>query len=49
MTEAAAMTSIPEWIGIFYNEKRRHSSIGRISPVESERRYYDTLIAVKPA
>lgn len=49
MTKASAKTAIAEWIGIFYNGKRRHSSIGHISPVECERRYYETLIAAEAA
>ena len=49
MTRASAKTTIAEWIEIFYNGKRRHSTIGYISPVECERRYYQTLIAAEAA
>lgn len=49
MTTASAKTTIAEWIGIFYNGKRRHSSIGYISPVECERRYDETLTAAEAA
>jgi putative transposase len=32
-----------DYIEVFYNQRRRHSSIGYISPAESERRYYEAL------
>jgi putative transposase len=39
----SAKTTIAEWIEIFYNGKRRHSTIDYRSPVEFERRYYESL------
>ena len=39
----AAKTTIAEWIEIFYNGKRRHSSLDYLPPLEYERRYYETL------
>ena len=32
-------TAIFDWIEIFYNRTRRHSSLGNISPAEFERRH----------
>lgn len=34
---------------IFYNGKRRHSTIDYLSPVEFERRYYEKLKAPRAA
>ena len=39
------MTSIAEWIEVFYNGQRRHSTIGYCSPVEYERAYYSEIAA----
>jgi transposase InsO family protein len=36
-SRAEARTSIVEYIEVFYNPKRRHSSLGYLSPVEYER------------
>ncbi len=36
---AAAKSAIFEYIEVFYNQKRRHSALGYLSPVEYERRY----------
>jgi putative transposase len=36
-------TTIAEWIEIFYNGKRLHSTNGYVAPVEYERRYYAVL------
>ena len=33
-TESGPLTSIAEWIEVFYNGQRRHSTIGYCSPVE---------------
>lgn len=44
-SRANARTVIAEWIEIFYNGKRRHSTIGYVAPVEYERRYYAELEA----
>jgi transposase InsO family protein len=35
-TRASAVTSIGEYIDVFYNLQRRHSSIGYVSPTEFE-------------
>src|SRR5262249_22459779 len=35
-TRAAATVAIGEYIDVFYNRQRRHSSIGYVSPVEFE-------------
>jgi putative transposase len=32
-----------EWIEVFYNRQRIHSSIGHVSPVQSEENYWHTL------
>jgi putative transposase len=37
-TRAAARTAIFEFIEVFYNRRRRHSSIGMLPPAEFERR-----------
>lgn len=44
-----AKTSIAEWIGIFYNGQRRHSTIGYCKPVEYERNYYAGELAANQA
>ena len=31
-----------DYIEVFYNQQRRHSSIGNISPADAERRYYES-------
>jgi len=38
-TRAAARTAIFEFIEVFYNRRRLHSSIGMMSPAEFERRF----------
>ena len=38
VTRAAAQSKIFEWMEVWYNRARRHSSLGYISPVEFERR-----------
>jgi len=35
-TKEAARTAVFEWIVVFYNRQRRHSSIGYLPPVEFE-------------
>ena len=45
MSRTAARTTIAEWIEVFYNRKRRHSTIGYVSPAEYEQRYLDQLNA----
>jgi transposase InsO family protein len=49
MTRASAKTTIAEWIEVFYNRRRRHSTIGYVSPVEYERRYFEQLDAAEAA
>jgi transposase InsO family protein len=40
-TRAAARTAIFEFIEVFYNRRRLHSSIGYMSPAEFERRLHE--------
>jgi putative transposase len=40
---ATARTTIAEWIEIFYNRQRLHSTIGYISPVQFEKLYWVRL------
>jgi transposase InsO family protein len=40
-TKAELATSIFEYVEAFYNPRRRHSSIGYLSPVEFESRHTD--------
>jgi putative transposase len=44
-TRAAARTAILEYLELFYNRRRRHSSLGFLSPVEFERRDQQLLAA----
>jgi transposase InsO family protein len=37
MTRAAARRSVFDYIEVFYNRRRRHSTLGYVSPVEYER------------
>jgi putative transposase len=39
LTRDAARADVFDYIEMFYNPKRRHSSSGNLSPVEFERRY----------
>jgi putative transposase len=39
-----AMQSIFEYVEVFYNNQRRHSTVGYLSPVEFERRYYQRAL-----
>lgn len=39
-----AMRSIFEYVEVFYNNQRRHSTVGYLSPVEFERRYYQQAL-----
>lgn len=41
MTPQAARVAIAEWIEVFYNRQRRHSTIGFLSPVQFEQQYLD--------
>jgi putative transposase len=42
-TKAIARTVIAEWIEVFYNRQRIHSTIGYLSPVQFEENYWSTL------
>lgn len=42
-SRAIARTTIAEWIEVFYNRQRIHSSIGYLSPVQFEEDYWSTL------
>jgi len=42
-TRAVARTVIAEWIEVFYNRQRIHSTIGYLSPVQFEEDYWSTL------
>jgi transposase InsO family protein len=44
-TRGEAKAAIFEWIEVFYNRLRRHSTIGNVSPAEFERRYADQVAA----
>ena len=44
-TRAAARTAIFEYLELFYNRRRRHSSLGYRSPAEFERFNYQRLAA----
>ncbi len=48
-TRAAAKTTIAEWIEVFYNRRRRHSTLGYVSPAEYERRHQNQLNAAEAA
>jgi putative transposase len=41
LTRDSARYAIAEWIEIFYNGKRRHSSLGYATPLEAEQRHYE--------
>ena len=49
LTREDAITSIAEWIEVFYNRQRRHSTIGYCSPAECERNYYSEIAASQAA
>ena len=42
-TRVTARTMITEWIEVFYNRQRIHSTIGYLSPVQFEENYWSTL------
>jgi putative transposase len=42
-TKAIARTVVAEWIEVFYNRQRIHSTIGYLSPVEFEEEYWRKL------
>lgn len=41
LTRDSARNAIAEWMQMFYNSKRRHSSLGYATPLEAEQRYYE--------
>jgi putative transposase len=43
-TQIDARTAVFEFIEGFYNRRRRHSSIGYLSPVEYERRHHESAV-----
>jgi putative transposase len=47
-SQLEARTVIDEWIEVFYNRKRIHSSIGYFTPVEFENRYWRNTNKVEP-
>jgi len=47
--EPIAPNHVAREFEIFYNGKRRHSTIDYLSPVEFERRYYEKLKAPRAA
>ena len=49
MTPQAARVAIAEWIEVFYNRRRRHSTIGYHSPVQFEQHYLNALTLDSPA
>ena len=44
-TRAEVRTALFEYIEVFYNRRRRHSSLAYLSPVEFERRNQQLLAA----
>ena len=44
-TRAEARTQVFEYIEAWYNPRRRHSTLGYLSPAEYEQQYHDTLAA----
>jgi putative transposase len=45
-TRDAARSDIFDYIEMFYNNKRRHSSANQLSPVKYEERYQKRLLSV---
>ena len=41
-SRAAAELAVGDWIGPFYNRRRRHSALSIISPIEHENRLNQT-------
>jgi putative transposase len=42
-TRAIAKTTIAEWIEVFYNRQRIHSTLGYVSPAQFEEEYWRNL------
>jgi transposase InsO family protein len=42
-TRDEARAAVHDYIEVFYNRERRHSTIGNISPVECEARYHGAV------
>ncbi len=40
-THAEARIAVFDYIAAFYNTQRRHSTLGYLSPAESERRFHE--------
>lgn len=49
LSRGSAKTRIAERIEVFYNGKRRHSTIGYMAPREYERRFYAARSAAEAA
>lgn len=49
ISKTSATSTIAEWIEVFYNGQRRHSTLGYVAPAVFERRYYDSLNAALAA
>jgi transposase InsO family protein len=49
LTRALARTAIVQWIEVFYNRRRLHSTIGFLSPSQFEDHYYLSLQHPVPA
>ena len=47
--KSSATFTVAEWIEVFYNGQRRHSTLGHVAPAVFERRYYDNLNAALAA
>ncbi|MBK8261911.1 MAG: transposase [Nannocystis sp.] len=49
LSRATAKTTIAEWIEVFYNRQRRHSTIGYSTPVSFEESFYAGTVAKQAA
>ncbi|MBK8261976.1 MAG: IS3 family transposase [Nannocystis sp.] len=49
LSRATAKTTIAEWIEVFYNRQRRHSTIGYSTPVAFEESFYAGTVAKQAA
>lgn len=48
-TRALARTVVAEWIEVFYNRKRLHSTLGYLSPVQFQENYWFSLDSLSAA